>query len=107
MMRSQINKKQIEGQMELHLETADTDSRTKNIEISSGKKTIVISDELYKKATLIAQEKKTIHLGTLMRCLHISALEAETILYKMEENSLIGQDHRILSATKNSWHAGR
>ncbi len=48
------------------------------------------------------RKREIIHLGTLMRCLHISAMESDAIIQKMVEEELIGTDHRLISVKKRS-----
>lgn len=104
---------QVTGQMELNF-TEQTFPKKRSIAKKSVskpkkeiKKQIAFSSEHYEKATEIVKEREIIHLGTLMRCLHISAMESGAIIQKMEEDRLIGADHRLISAKKETWNAGR
>ena len=104
---------QVTGQMELNF-TEQTFPKKRSIAKKSVskpkkeiKKQIAFSSEHYEKATEIVKEREIIHLGTLMRCLHISAMESGAIIQKMVEAELIGTDHRLISVKKEAWNAGR
>lgn len=104
---------QVSGQMELNF-TEQTFPKKRSIAKKSVskpkkeiKKQIAFSSEHYEKAIEIVKEREIIHLGTLMRCLHISAMESDAIIQKMVEEELIGTDHRLISVKKKAWNAGR
>lgn len=74
---------QVTGQMELNF-TEQKSPKKRSIAKKSVskpkkeiKKQIAFSSEHYEKATEIVKEREIIHLGTLMRCLHISAMESD------------------------------
>lgn len=103
---------QVTGQMELNFtEVKAEKKRVTKASVSKPKKKIkkqpAFSSEHYEKALEIVKEKGIIHLGTLMRCLHISAMESDTIIQKMEDEKIIDTDHRLVSAKKETWSAGR
>lgn len=104
---------QVTGQMELNF-TEQKSPKKRSIAKKSVskpkkeiKKQIAFSSEHYEKAIEIVKEREIIHLGTLMRCLHISAMESDAIIQKMVEEKLIGTDHRLISVKKEAWNAGR
>ena len=104
---------QVTGQMELDFTKQKTGKKRSVTKKSVSKtkkeikKQITFTSEHYEKAAEIVKERGIIHLGTLMRCLHISAIESDAIIQKMEEDRLIGADHRLISAKKETWNAGR
>lgn len=79
---------QVNGQMELNF-TEQKFPKKRSIAKKSVskpkkeiKKQIAFSSEHYEKAIEIVKEREIIHLGTLMRCLHISAMESDAIIQK-------------------------
>lgn len=104
---------QVTGQMELDFTEQKTGKKRSATKKSVSKpkkeikKQITFTSEHYEKAAEIVKEREIIHLGTLMRCLHISAMESDAIIQKMVEEELIGTDHRLISVKKEAWNAGR
>lgn len=85
---------QVNGQMELNF-TEQKFPKKRSIAKKSVskpkkeiKKQIAFSSEHYEKAIEIVKEREIIHLGTLMRCLHISAMESDAIIQKMRTHRI-------------------
>ena len=92
---------QVNGQMELNF-TEQKFPKKRSIAKKSVskpkkeiKKQIAFSSEHYEKAIEIVKEREIIHLGTLMRCLHISAMDRPSINLCQEKSMERRQIRRI------------